>query len=57
MKKNINYKTIHFPFCDLATLAFNNIVILNITTDLQNYELNTHCDALFKMLTKFLAII
>lgn len=57
MKKNINYKTIHFPFCDLATLAFNNIVILNITTDLQNYELNTHCDTLFKMLTKFLAII
>lgn len=52
MTKNINI-TIRFPFCYLATLALKNLGILNITTDLQNYESNTH-DALLTTPTKLL---
>lgn len=56
MTKNINI-TIRFPFYDLATLALKNLGILNITTDLQNYESNTHYDALLTTPTKFLQLL
>lgn len=52
MTKNINI-TIRFPLL-FGNTSFKEFRYLNITTDLQNYESNTHYDALLTTPTKLL---